>query len=210
MGKTDKEPVDAKRHKRNKRKHENFDLSIRTIPTKKDKIKQPPLSEADVIPRINSSALFVGASGSGKTTVVANLLTRSDMLAGAFDRTFLISPTAKTDDIQGYLQVPDEDIIDDLKEAPGFLREIQEEQRDEIEAKGADKAKKYLVIFDDVISDRDLMRSDEFIRSFIMNRHFKGSAACRRRTSSSSKEVRRRRSRSWRTALHLTSLEKWA
>ncbi len=149
-----------------------MDLSIRPIPTSKDKIKQPFLAEANVIPKINTSSLFVGASGSGKTTLVANLLTRADMLKNVFDRTFLISPTAKTDDIQKFLDLPDEDIIDDLKEAPAFLSEIMAEQVVEIEAKGAHKAPKYLVIYDDVISNPEFLKTDEFVRSFVMNRHF--------------------------------------
>lgn len=151
-----------------------MDLSIRAIPTSKDKIKHPPMAEANIIPKINTSSLFVGSSGSGKTTLVANLLTRKDMLGarGTFDRRFLISPTAKTDDIQGFLKLSEEDIIDDLKEAPGFLREIMDEQVGLIESKGADKAPKYLVIFDDVISNPEFLRTDEFVRSFVMNRHF--------------------------------------
>ena len=149
-----------------------MDLSIRPIPTSKDKIKQPFLAEANVIPKINTSSLFVGASGSGKTTLVANLLTRADMLKNVFDRTFLISPTAKTDDIQKFLDLPEDDIIDNLKEAPAFLSEIMAEQVVEIEAKGAHKAPKYLVIYDDVISNPEFLKTDEFVRSFVMNRHF--------------------------------------
>lgn len=154
-----------------KRKAE-FDLEIRPLPTSKDKIKQPKLSEANIIPRINSSSLFIGSSGSGKTNLVANLLTRKDMLGGVFDRIFLISPTAKTDDIQGHLDINEEDIIDDLNEAPGILKEIQEDQRDSIEKIGPVKTDKYLVIFDDCISDSDFMKSRELINSFILCRHY--------------------------------------
>jgi hypothetical protein len=149
-----------------------MDLNIKAIPTSKDKIKQPAMAEANIIPKINTSSLFIGASGSGKTTLVANLLTRKDMLKKVFDRTFLISPTAKTDDIQGFLKLPKDDIIDNLKDAPDMLREIMDEQVKLIEEKGADKAPKYLVIFDDVISNPEFLKTDEFVRSFVMNRHF--------------------------------------
>lgn len=147
-------------------------LKIQIIPTSKDKIKQPDLSKLDVIPRINSSVLFVGASGSGKTTVLANLMTRKDMFKGAFERVFLISPTARSDDIQKYLDVPDEDICDDLLEAPDLLQEIMDSQRGEIIEKGAHKAPKYCIIFDDVIADRDLMKCDQFTKCFIACRHY--------------------------------------
>lgn len=148
------------------------DLVIRPLPSSKDHIKQPYLSEKNIIPRINSSSLFIGASGSGKSNLVANLLTRKDMLGKAFDRIFLISPTAKTDDIQGHLNIDPDDIIDNLNEAPSILREIQDEQREIIESEGPLKAPKILVIFDDCISDADLMKSKEFIDSFILCRHF--------------------------------------
>lgn len=149
-----------------------MDLKIQLIKTKKDDIKQPPLAEANVIPRINSSTIVIGASSSGKSNVVANLLTRKDMLGGVFDRKFLISPTAKTDDIQKYLKIPDEDILDNLADAPAILAEVMKDQREEIEEVGPVKAKKILFYYDDVVSDADLLKSTEFIDSFILNRHY--------------------------------------
>ena len=150
---------------------EAYDLSIREISTRKDKIKQPDLAEAHLIPRINSSCLFVGSSGSGKSTVLANLVTRKDMLGKAFDRIFLFSPTAKTDDIQMSLNLDDDDIEDDLTKVPEMLEEIFEDQRAEIEELGADKASKILIIYDDVVADKDLLKHPLFTRSFILNRH---------------------------------------
>lgn len=149
-----------------------MDLEIKTIPTSKDKIKQPKLCEQNIIPRINSRSIFIGNSGSGKSTLVANLLTRKDMLGKAFDRRILISPTAKTDDIQKHLKFEEDDIIDDLEQAPMFLKQLEESQRDAIQESGADRAPLVLVLFDDVVSDNRLMKSKEFIDSFILSRHF--------------------------------------
>jgi hypothetical protein len=149
-----------------------MDLSIKVIPTRKDKISQPKLAELNVIPRINSRSIFVGNSGSGKSTLVANLLSRKDMLGKVFDRRILISPTAKTDDIQRHLDFHPDDVIDDLQEAPSFLKELEDKQREQIEELGADKAPLILVFFDDVVSDRSLLKSKEFIDSFILSRHF--------------------------------------
>jgi hypothetical protein len=149
-----------------------MDLSIKLIPTRKDKIKQPTLSELNVIPRINSRSIFIGNSGSGKSTLVANLLTRKEMLSKVFDRMILISPTAKTDDIQQHLDFEEDDIVDDLKKAPGFLRKLERDQIEAIENLGADKAPLILIFFDDVVSDGSLLKSKEFIDSFILSRHF--------------------------------------
>lgn len=147
-------------------------LKINPIPTRKDKIKQPDLAKEDVIPRINSAALFIGHSGSGKTTLLANLLTRKEMYKKAFDEVFLISPTAKTDDIQGYLELDDDHIIDDLSEAPQFLRDLMDEQKAKIEKEGAHRAPLFCIIFDDVIANNELMKTAEFTKCFIACRHY--------------------------------------
>lgn len=147
-------------------------LKIKPIPTRKDKIKQPDLAKSDVIPRINSSMLFIGHSGSGKTTLLANLLKRKDMYKNAFDEVYLISPTAKSDDIQKFLDLEDDHIVDDLKDAPAVLEDLMEEQRGKIETLGAHKAPLIGVVFDDVIGDRDLLTSPQFIKCFIACRHY--------------------------------------
>ena len=147
-------------------------LKIKPIPTRKDKIKQPSLCKSDVIPRINSSVLLVGHSGSGKTTLLANLMMRVDMYKKAFDEVFLISPTAKSDDIQKYLGLDDEHIVDELSEAPALLKTLMDEQRQAIEEKGAHKAPLIAILFDDVIADKNLLAAPEFVKCFIACRHY--------------------------------------
>lgn len=147
-------------------------FDIKPLKTLKDKIKQPPAAESDIVPRVTSAVLFVGATGSGKSTVLVNMLTRKELLGKAFDRTFLVSPTAKTDDVQKHLKVPDDDIIDDLTEAPDVLSQIMDSQRALIEEKGADKAPLYALIYDDVVGDRDLMKHENFVKTFIACRHY--------------------------------------
>lgn len=147
------------------------DLKIHIIPSRKDKIKQPKLSELHMIPKINSPSLFIGSQGSGKSNLMVNLLTRKDFLRGAFDRIFLISPTARTDDILKFLDIDDSDIIDNIKEAANILSAIHEYSSNEIARKGPVKAAKYLTIFEDIIGETEFMRTVEFTNSFIMCRH---------------------------------------
>ena len=147
-------------------------LKIKPIPTRKDKIKQQELSKQDVIPRINSSVLLVGHSGSGKTTLLVNMLKRKDMFAKTLTEIFLISPTAKSDDIQKYLELDDDHIVDDLKEAPALLADLMAEQRQAIEKDGAHKAPLFGIVFDDVIADGDLLKTAEFVKCFIACRHY--------------------------------------
>lgn len=152
------------------------EFAIHKLETRKDDIKQPDAAIADVIPRLTSNCLFVGCSGSGKSTLLVNLIKGKKFWHGWFDRVILVSPTGKTDDIQReiheYIENEDTDLITDLREAPGRIREIMDEQREIIETKGADKAPQVLLVYDDVVSDKDLLTSDEFGKSFIMSRHF--------------------------------------
>jgi len=149
---------------------------INPIETRKDKIKQPDASARDIIPRLTSNCLFVGASGSGKTTLLGNLVLEKDYWAGWFDKIYIISPTAKTDDIQreigDIIEDKDEQIIDDMSIAADKIQELMDEQRELIEAEGAHKAPQILLIYDDVVAEKDLLNADQFGKSFIMSRHF--------------------------------------
>ena len=144
---------------------------IKPIATRKDKIKNPPASECHAIPRLGSSVLMVGSSGSGKSTLLVSLLTEKRFFKGAFDETIIVSPTCFSDDIQQALNVDPDNCIDDISQAPGIIGDLMKEQRQLIEEKGAHKAPQICLIYDDIIGDRDLLKSPEFVKSFIASRH---------------------------------------
>lgn len=152
------------------------DLDIQKMPTRKDNIKQPLLAEANIIPRLNTPSLFVGNTGSGKTNLLCNFLQNKLFYRKVFDRIIWISPTALTDDLQidmiKELKIPDDDVITKLEEAPMILSAIQEEQRLSIAEFGPVKTDKYLIYCDDLVSNRDVMTTQEFTDIFIMCRHF--------------------------------------
>ena len=151
------------------------EFKIAPLKTKKDEIKQPDAALADIIPRLTSNNLFVGASGSGKSTLMVNLIMEPQYWRGWFDRIILVSPTAKTDDIQKEIHAlidDEDDIIDDLTAAPARVQEVMDAQREDIEVMGADKAPQILLVYDDVVADKNLLTSDVFGKSFIMSRHF--------------------------------------
>ena len=77
------------------------DYEIKPVATSKDQIKHPLLAEQGVIPKLNTSTILVGKSGSGKSVLLHNLLTRSEFFDKYkyFDNIFIISPTAECDDI---------------------------------------------------------------------------------------------------------------
>ena len=96
---------------------------------KKDKIPNPDLAKENVIPRINTSNIFVGSTGMGKSTLTTNLLTKDQFYGGKqadgkpwFDTILLVSPTGDTDDVQKELKLPDEAIFTDLDAFPHHRR----------------------------------------------------------------------------------------
>lgn len=147
-------------------------LKIQKYDTRKDKIKQPTLAASGDIPRINTSTIFSGKTGSGKSLCLVNLLKREDFLGGWFDQIFLISPTGLSDDIQGHLDIPKENVFTDLTKGMENITNILNMNRMMIEAVGADKAPKLAIIYDDCVGDRKIMNHHMFIKSFIACRHF--------------------------------------
>jgi len=147
-------------------------LKIQTIASSKDKIKQPRLSELGYIPAINTSTILSGKSGSGKSVVLANLITRKDMLGGWFDDIYLISPTGETDDIQKSIGIKKSNVFTDVMEGIEYVAEALQDNAEIIKKVGADKAPKICLIFDDCISDRELMKNSWFVKSFIACRHY--------------------------------------
>ena len=148
------------------------DLMVGALPTSKDKIKQPEYSELGLIPKINSSTIFSGRSGSGKSVCLATLLTKKWGLKGAFDDIYLISPTGASDDIQKQMGVPKKNVFTDVMKGIKEVESVLNDNRSIIEKVGAQHAPKIALIYDDCVGDRDLLRHPMFIKSFIACRHF--------------------------------------
>lgn len=149
-------------------------LKIRKVRTRKDKIKNPPLSEQDILPKLGTSTIMNGTTGQGKSTLLANLMRNPNFLGGEgiFKHRFLCSPTAEGDDVQKQLAIPKGNTFSDLHEAPEMIREVLKFQKEQIKEKGNDQAPQIVMIFDDIISDPLFMKTDEFIKCFIASRHY--------------------------------------
>jgi len=178
------EPLDKKIKEKAKKLPENVMkmkksdiLKIVPYPTNKHDIKQRPLMKADIIPRHASSVIFNGRSGSGKSNLLINLLTRPEFYGpkkegekSYFDLIFLFSPTAHGgDDLVKFLNLPEKRI--DTKLDTKKLDHILETQQKLIETKGLLKSPKILIIFDDCQSDSKFLNTKSFLRCFIQCRH---------------------------------------
>jgi len=152
--------------------------TLEIIPYKIDKkeIKLPAMMINDTIPKHPFRMLNSGASGSGKSMLVLNLLKRKNFMSGFYDDIFLFSPTARGDQIQLLLGLDEDHICDDLGES-GIeqLDYVFNKQSQLIETMGFLKAPKVLIIFDDVISNPRFMNSNTFKKCFIQGRHISAS-----------------------------------
>jgi len=146
-------------------------LKINEIKIGNKKIKQCPLAEAGILMKHPFRAYIVGASGSGKTNLMLNLLTRPTFYLNYFDRIFVISPTALSLD-ESYKTLEKETKYkngEDLlflpceEEALQCILDVQTEEK---------KSAKVLVILDDIVSFKHFTHSNELLTFFVMGRHY--------------------------------------
>lgn len=174
--------LDAKKKKIVKLPKECYEpanrLKIIPYPTNKQDIPQRPFMKEEIIPSHPSRTLFNGKSGSGKSNLLVNLMSRSEYYGadkdgkGYFDLVFLFSPTCNGgDDLVRFLDIPkkrmfntfDEKTLDNIVKTQ---KKIIEEKKDLL------KSPKILVIFEDIQSDEKFMSSKSFEQCFLMGRHF--------------------------------------
>jgi len=150
-------------------------LKITPLKTKKSDLPQSPFMEADIINRFPSLTLCIGKSGSGKSNVMANMLTKKEFMKDFFDDIYLFSPTAKSDDIVEHLKLKDNHIIENLDEtAITKLNKIVDDNIEKIKKQGistvASKSK-ILIICDDCISEKVFIKSNILSKLATAGRH---------------------------------------
>jgi hypothetical protein len=150
-------------------------IEIKALKTKKSNLPQSPYMEADIINKFPSLTLCIGRSGSGKSNVIANMLTKKEFMKDFFDEIYLFSPTAKSDDLVEHLKLKDENIIENLnEEAVNKLNEIVDTNTEKIKNDGISKTSKnskILIICDDCISERVFIKSNILSRLATAGRH---------------------------------------
>ena len=97
---------------------------------------------------------FVGVSGSGKSNLIANLLSRKDMLKGYFEEIYLICPSP-SDIIMRHVNIPEKKYYDDLDEATELIKVLYNRNKNIPFA----KAPNTLIIIDDSAHFQKFMKS---------------------------------------------------
>lgn len=151
-----------------------LDLTIKPVQSKSSKLKLNPLMEEGVIPSIGrgSSIVLVGRSGSGKSVLISNLLTRPEFYGDYFSKEnrYLFSPTADVDSVAEEMGIEKKNRI--TKEMKSKLESLWNKREKEVKQKGgAQNTDPIAIVFDDLTGNNKLQNSKIFIRFFTAGRH---------------------------------------
>lgn len=159
-------------------------LEIKPMKGDKDEIPQRKCCKILLLSPHPFVALMNGRSGSGKTTVMSNLLFNPLYFGpterepkGYFDNIFLYATTVKTDDyfqkLIDVLSIPEENIREDPK--PSDIQKILADKKNLIQNEHdghVQYAPKDLIIMDDIISKQRFLKSDQILQIFAALRHY--------------------------------------
>jgi len=147
-------------------------IKINEVKTDKSNVPQPNAVEKGILPKLPASYLVVGRSGSGKSTVLYNLLTSKELLGDYFNFIFVFSDVA-TDDILQKLKLPKKNYIKDFDEdkVETIINKIEQK----IEKEGLEKTAKEMqiaFIFDDILNKQKFLKSNIMRKLASANRHY--------------------------------------
>ena len=159
-------------HRTNRTMSEKY--KIKPVETAKNKIPLRACMKNGLLPRFPFSMMISGRSGSGKTNLLMNLLTRKEFLKHYFQYIIVYSPTAgEYDDSYKSLNLPKENFKNDFSEED--LERLIKSRKDLIKKKGIEwvaKNSRVLIILDDVIANRDFLNSPQALKMFALLRHY--------------------------------------
>lgn len=143
----------------------------KVVKSQQDQIEQCDAAKSGVLPEHPFRMYIVGASGSGKSNFMLNLLTRDEFYKDYFDSILIISPTAANlDDTYRVLKLEDEHFYPVEEEVLTTIMEIQESRIEEMG--GKQHAPKTLVIMDDIVSYKKFTNSPMLLKFAVMSRHW--------------------------------------
>lgn len=145
-------------------------LDIKVIKGKRDQVKQTKNQKKYNLPP-NGLTYVVGATGSGKTVAICNLL-QNRMLGSIYDLiyVFCMSPCTMLKD--NCKKIKDENIFINDVEGEN-LRELIQKQEAYIDNNSFEKAPHILLIMDDVISSKKFMNNPDLAKLAFQGTHLK-------------------------------------
>jgi len=154
--------------------HHQDMYEIKPIETEKSKIPLKKCMKDGTIPPAPFSMMISGRSGSGKTNLLINLLTKKELLKDYFHQIIVFSPTAgEFDDTYRELGLKKENFKNDFNSDD--LDRLISNRKELISKKGIEfvcKNSRILIIMDDIIANRDFLNSPEALKMFALLRHY--------------------------------------
>lgn len=146
-------------------------LDIVGIKSQSSDIYRTENMKSNLIPSHPFSISNVGASGSGKTCLIVNMLLNKDIFNGYFQEIYLIGSTINSDKMYANIlyQIPKKNRISN--KLVENLDKLIEKFEGDSDKRGVQKTKRKLIIFEDVSSNKKLMKSASFLKCYSQNRH---------------------------------------
>jgi hypothetical protein len=150
---------------------------IEPLETSKKDIPQKKASKDQILPSFPFSWVLSGRSGSGKTQLLLNVLTRQDLMGDYYHLILVFSPTAGgkgqgLDDTYDALNLPKENFLHEFDKT--ILESILKNRYDLITKKGVkyvSENSRVCLIFDDMIAE-NIMKTPEMLKMFALLRHY--------------------------------------
>ena len=142
---------------------------VKALKCNKDKLYQPSCSQNDITPKLPFGALVTGKSGSGKTNALVHLLSTEELLKDKFDYIYLFTCVKPDDDLIKPLNIHKSCIFENFKEKD--VINIMDKLEKYIKANGFKNCPSVLIIFDDILSNKDFLKSKTLTKLAVANRH---------------------------------------
>lgn len=171
-------------------------LQIQSVPPSK-LIKPTELDKVnDYLPKPPFAMGLVAPKGSGKSTIIYNLISRPEFYLKKFDQVWMLSPTFFLDDTYAKAKLNPERVVTDVNKFSDTMNTIidkvntqiesiktavaqqassqgwsKERQKEEVEKQKAEKLDRILIIIDDAVGVKALERGSVITNSFSRHRH---------------------------------------
>jgi shikimate kinase len=127
---------------------------IKPLKSARDDIYKTQAQQKYIMPP-PGTMIVVGSTGSGKTTIVGNLLCNNNMLKDYYDEIYVFCLSPCTTLIDNCQQIEKENMF--MDEDPQKLREIYEKNKRVVSTHGFKRAKHILFILDDIVQSKKMM-----------------------------------------------------
>jgi septin family protein len=129
---------------------------IKPLKSARDNIYKTKAQKNYIMPPPGTTVI-VGSTGSGKTTIVGNLLSNKHMLKDYYDKIYVFCLSPCTTLIDNVEQIQEEDVFTD--DNPDKLRELYEINKKSVKSVGFKRTKHVLFILDDIVQSNTFMNS---------------------------------------------------